>query len=301
MADDYSRFFKNTGAVAGVFSVVGLALAAIGLWLALFVRRRRRTRRLEHDTAVSATLAAAGYGRSPLHDDEDDSDMPSSGRRSSAMMAQVPGSASIFGSRAPSATFAAYTDPFATPHNMHGPVGASDGPPSYGYDMNGAAVGGYMPARTGSPPPLPPGARAPERVHHQHTSSYEPLLGAAGLNGGQRTPSNMSPPGSPPSSPPGLSGSESYFAAQQAAYRGTVSTPPPAIPPRNPMRPSPSTPHSSMTPAAPQATFSRASSVYSQDQPASDHGTLREPDDANAGRLEVRNPGVSRSSSVVNG
>ncbi|KAH6917411.1 hypothetical protein BKA70DRAFT_1252104 [Coprinopsis sp. MPI-PUGE-AT-0042] len=45
-----NAFFSNTGAVAGVFVL-----------------------RLEHDTAVSATLAAAGFHRAPLDDDDDDS------------------------------------------------------------------------------------------------------------------------------------------------------------------------------------------------------------------------------------
>ena len=64
-------FFRNAGAVAGVFVLVGLAAASIVLWVIFAVRRRRRTRRLEHDTAVSATLAAAGFHRTPLDDDDD--------------------------------------------------------------------------------------------------------------------------------------------------------------------------------------------------------------------------------------
>ncbi|KAF4572944.1 hypothetical protein EYR36_007454 [Pleurotus pulmonarius] len=67
-----SAFFSNTGAVAGVFVLVGLAAASILLFVIFAVRRRRRTQRIEHDTAVSATLAAAGYGRSPIVDDDDD-------------------------------------------------------------------------------------------------------------------------------------------------------------------------------------------------------------------------------------
>jgi len=66
-----SRFFSNTGAVAGVFVLVGLAAASILLWIFFAVRRRRRTRRLEHDTAVSATLAAAGFNRALLDEDDD--------------------------------------------------------------------------------------------------------------------------------------------------------------------------------------------------------------------------------------
>ena len=61
----------NKGAVAAVFLIVGLAAATICLWIFFFIRRRRRRRRIDHETAVSASLAAAGYNRTPI-DDEDD-------------------------------------------------------------------------------------------------------------------------------------------------------------------------------------------------------------------------------------
>jgi hypothetical protein len=63
-------FFRNTGAVAGVFVLVGLAVAAICLWIFFAIRRRRRTQKLERDTAVSASLAAAGFKRTDLDDDD---------------------------------------------------------------------------------------------------------------------------------------------------------------------------------------------------------------------------------------
>jgi hypothetical protein len=56
-----------------------LAAASILLWILFAIRRRRRTQRLEHDTAVSATLAAAGFHRTPLDDDDD---QPGGSRRS---------------------------------------------------------------------------------------------------------------------------------------------------------------------------------------------------------------------------
>ena len=62
---------QNKGAVAGVFILVGLAAASIILWIFLAIRSRRRTQRLEHDSAVAATLAAAGFNRTPLDDDDD--------------------------------------------------------------------------------------------------------------------------------------------------------------------------------------------------------------------------------------
>ncbi|KAF5312261.1 hypothetical protein D9619_003542 [Psilocybe cf. subviscida] len=66
-----SGFFRNTGAVAGVFVLVGLAFVSILLFIFFAVRRRRRTLRIEHDTAVSASLAAAGFHRTMLDDDDD--------------------------------------------------------------------------------------------------------------------------------------------------------------------------------------------------------------------------------------
>ena len=70
--NNYSiRFFRNTAAVAGVFILVGLAVASIILWIFFAIRSRRRTLRLDHDSAVSATLAAAGFHRAPLDDDDD--------------------------------------------------------------------------------------------------------------------------------------------------------------------------------------------------------------------------------------
>jgi len=66
------QFFRNTGAVAGVFILVGLAVASIILWIFLAIRRRRRTQRLELDAAVAATLNAAGFRRTPLEDEDDD-------------------------------------------------------------------------------------------------------------------------------------------------------------------------------------------------------------------------------------
>lgn len=57
-----------------MFVLVGLAVASILLWIFFAIRRRRRTRRLEHDTDVSATLAAAGFHRAPLEDEDEDDD-----------------------------------------------------------------------------------------------------------------------------------------------------------------------------------------------------------------------------------
>lgn len=67
------------GAVVSVFVLAGLAAASIILWIIFAMRRRRRTQRLEHNTAVSASLAAAGLYRAPLDDDDDDDNHTATG------------------------------------------------------------------------------------------------------------------------------------------------------------------------------------------------------------------------------
>jgi len=52
--------------------VVGLAATAILFFILFWFRRRREARRLDHDTAVAATLAEHGYGRHNLIDADDD-------------------------------------------------------------------------------------------------------------------------------------------------------------------------------------------------------------------------------------
>lgn len=52
--------------------VVGLAATAIVFFILFWFRRRRKTRRLDHDTTVAATLAEHGYGRHSLIDADDD-------------------------------------------------------------------------------------------------------------------------------------------------------------------------------------------------------------------------------------
>ncbi|KAI0257115.1 hypothetical protein BJV78DRAFT_1085040, partial [Lactifluus subvellereus] len=82
-----TQFFRNKGAVAAVFLIVGLAAATICLWIFFFIRRRRRRRRIEHESAVSASLAAAGYNRE-LIDDEDFSSGPGMRQRYGSFSSQ---------------------------------------------------------------------------------------------------------------------------------------------------------------------------------------------------------------------
>jgi len=187
------RFWRNTGAVAGVFAAVGLAALAILVFVIVFLRRRRRRLQAEHDTAVSATLAAAGFNRSPLDDDDD----PRAHGSSPNTMTQRSTLGSI-----PSGRLSGTLDH----HSAHGHEAFN---PYQNYGV-ASAVGrpdGYMPARTSSPPlgamhsPHPSETMA----NHSASGSYDPLLqsfhhssGDSG-NGPSRSPSP--PPAPPPRSP----------------------------------------------------------------------------------------------------
>jgi len=65
-------FFENTGAVAGVFVVLGLALTAGVLAFVFFMLRRRRRQRLDRDVAAAAAAAAAGAHHSHRSAFDDD-------------------------------------------------------------------------------------------------------------------------------------------------------------------------------------------------------------------------------------
>lgn len=127
------RFFHNTGAVAGVFLIVGLAAATICLWIFFFIRRRRRRRRIDHASEVSATLTAAGYNRAPI-DDED--------------LGPGPGMRQRFGS------FSSHPS-INTPITDEERAGEATGPNANLYDpyvgYGRVAGSGYVPARSESP------------------------------------------------------------------------------------------------------------------------------------------------------
>jgi hypothetical protein len=200
------RFFRNTGAVAGVFVLVGLAAASIILWIFFALRRRRRTQRLEHDTAVSATLAAAGFHRTPLDDDDD---QPSGSRRSrfGSPDVEMTQRSSAIGtlSSAPSAgRISAYLDA------SH----PEDRDPFNPYAEHGTTSGtreGYFHRRTSSPPPVAfyngpyrdrtESGSAGDHVHGHSASysaaSYEPLLASFHNNAGPSSV-QLDPPIAPP-------------------------------------------------------------------------------------------------------
>lgn len=184
--------------------VVGLAAASIFLWILFAVRRRRRTRRLEHDTAVSATLAAAGFHRTPLDDDDINVDSSRRSRFGSPDVEMNQRSSSGFASSTPSgARTSAYIDsphpddpdPFNPYHDYVVPPNAAGAPGSNPPPV-AFFVGPYR-DRNGS------GSAGGDRVVSHSAShsagSYEPLLSS------YYRPAASSPalaPSRPPSPPP---------------------------------------------------------------------------------------------------
>ncbi|PPR05715.1 hypothetical protein CVT26_008956 [Gymnopilus dilepis] len=215
--DNSSRnaFFRNTGAVAGVFVLVGLAGASVILWIIFAVRRRRRTRRLEYDTAVNATLAAAGFHRTPLDDDDDpaagshstrsryaslepDPFAGGGGHRSSSnlAMSSIPsaGRTSAYLDRTPDDEYNPYTDYIVPAGSRDGYVSGTPAPPS------GYVTGPLRDRRSSTGMGMAEvGAGALGQTHHHHNSSgsYEPLLASyyasANAQGGNTTPPSDNP------------------------------------------------------------------------------------------------------------
>jgi len=244
-----SQFFRNKGAVAGVFLIVGLAAASIVLFLFFFIRKRRRTRRLEHDTAIASTLAAAGYNRGPV-DGDDDVRGQMSQQRGSGILSSNPFNATATVSSLPSTVLNHGTGTIGSAHGRSPSVayaGMEDTsapvtPAAVGHDFDpyaaygattavasGSANGrrdGYSLARTSSPPP-PPGAAPGHQPSYSASSaghipresagSFEPLL--AGFT---RTASG----GAANTSPPRTPGSD----------HSNLIASIPNIPPRNPAR-----------------------------------------------------------------
>ncbi|KAI6047662.1 hypothetical protein EDC04DRAFT_2619411 [Pisolithus marmoratus] len=198
-----SSFFTNTGAVAGVFVVVGLAATSIILWILFALRRRYRMRQIEHDSAIQAAVAAAGFNRVPLDDDEDDHGRtPHShsqfsvemGQRGSYMFGPLPTAPPLYDDG--QGGFNPYAD---YPTSRQGP----------------RHTGGYVPTRTASPPP---GAERPglsvvgtdefgsnrdRKSSFGHTPTYsagsfEPLLSGYGQTS---EPAPNGPPTPPPRNP----------------------------------------------------------------------------------------------------
>ena len=171
-------FFRNTGAVAGVFVLVGLAVVAICLWIFFAIRRRRRTQKLERDTAVSASLAAAGFKRTDL--DDDDLDYGKHSRVASADLEMAQRSASGLGRSNNGDGFDPYVEYAAASHDARS--GGREGgyitgiPPSPTLPFLG--LGAYMDEGPFSDSEDSRRDRTISAAGRTSAGSYEPLLAA---------------------------------------------------------------------------------------------------------------------------
>ena len=208
------RFFKNKGAVTCVFVLVGLAILVIAAWIFIAIRRRRRIRKIENDTAISASLAAAGFKR-PALDDEDGDGFDMRNRSVSTYLgAMTQRSGSGLGT------------------NYDGGFN-----PYVGYGIGQGAVerDGYVPARTSSPPLPFPSAFGALTTHSPtpsddarrsrngciSSSSYEPLL-ANFVAAGPGELSNVKPPTPPTRNPKRLTDRVSTSPQTSPALGGSL-------------------------------------------------------------------------------
>jgi hypothetical protein len=210
-----TRFFENTGAVAGVFVLVGLAAASIFLWVFFAVRRRRRTQRLEGDAIRSSQWGAGGGHRSPLDDGDDEEEGPNVVKMSNIdqeMGQRRPNSSFVVSTgHSPVRTSRAYGD-------LHGlDLGDPDGYNPYNDYAGVPTLDSYVPARTSSPPVAsgsysPVWDRSQSEAGFNHSASpsagsMEPLLAAYhkresdSTGNGTRPSTGAGPPTPPPRNP----------------------------------------------------------------------------------------------------
>lgn len=187
------------------------------LWIFFFIRRKRRISRIDHDTEVEAAVAASGFGRAPLDDDNDYRGVqsPHTHSLSSAQMGQH-GNGSPVGYISDSSGLPTTGQPISGGPFDDDNVAFN---PYAGYPVEGQPMnGGYIQARTASPPPGaehqgPSSAGTHDisdssrdrKSSYGHTptysvGSYEPLL-AAYTQGSSAERGVNSPPTPPPRNP----------------------------------------------------------------------------------------------------
>lgn len=204
-------FFRNKGAVAGVFVVVGLAATAIVFFILFWFRRRRKTRRLDHDTVVAATLAEHGFGRHSLIDADDDHHVNDLGQRTTSTPSGSGSSGDMRRASTPSMTLGGLNTGLVST----GAYGQQSHNPPYPADSFGHTYNPYTdnqasyhsqypgPSNSGGAPyfslPSVSGVR-PFFSHGPEDSmgSNEPLLGG---NSGTNTPPEPATPAIPPRNP----------------------------------------------------------------------------------------------------
>lgn len=158
-------FFRNTGAVAAVFAVVGLAVTCIVIFIVVFLHRRRRAQTAAHKADLAKGVHAR---RSPLDNEDGDVSPPQMDQR--ATIASIPSMG-----RSSGATY----EPVNTAND---PAGPSAFNPYEDFALPGAAT----------PPTAQPVRHSPGNAWNAG-GSREPLLAAYYTQ--------LSPPPPPPQNP----------------------------------------------------------------------------------------------------
>jgi hypothetical protein len=158
------------------------------------IRRRRRTQRLEHESAVQAALAAVGFNRKALDEDYDDGAAVGRIRLGSGDAEMSQPSNSRPGTAPSAGRSSGYMD--SGPDEPHPPNAFNP----YADYFSGPefARNGYLPARPNSPPLG--AARTHAHVPSNSAGSNEPLL--AGYHRSSISPTPQSPNSNDPPTPP---------------------------------------------------------------------------------------------------
>lgn len=152
-------FFDNTGAVAGVFVVVGLAVAALIIGLGFLYLRRKRARELDEDIRVAVGGAGDGGAGTSRFRDEDDDEMHNSDGTHGDPFANG-ASSSGYGSGVP--MMAQYNGRGNSGYFSNGSGPGNGNGQGYQYPASNAHSAGYEPS-------------------HQHSLSAGSAAGAMGM------------------------------------------------------------------------------------------------------------------------
>ncbi|CCA72299.1 related to proteophosphoglycan ppg1-Leishmania major [Serendipita indica DSM 11827] len=248
-----STFFKNRGAVAGVFVTAALALCAMILFVVFALRRRRQRLQRERDAEIAAGLAAAAQRftddgdhpvvmrsvpssrlamrRSPLPDDEDDDErivysstgapimysnphmMPMAITRDTAYPVSPARYGALGGGANRSRTPSPSKDPFANPIAIIEPAS-----PVANANSGWSSHGGFHGQRSQSVSPVPT-MSAPASAHHGTN------FGAATSIGHAPSSYHTVPPYRPPTASSGKDGSSG--SGGSTSVPGTIQPPVP--------------------------------------------------------------------------
>ncbi|KAH6907023.1 hypothetical protein BKA70DRAFT_1428534 [Coprinopsis sp. MPI-PUGE-AT-0042] len=138
-AEGGKSFFQNTGAVAGVFSVVGLIVLALIIAFIVNGIRRRKAKKFDREIEAAAREAAAAQPPVGFLDDDDAEDRYNRGYSGGSGGAVSSGAGGGYGAYSDVSSHGTYSQP-----PMHsGPVGGASGE-AYNMREIGSTSGGYM-------------------------------------------------------------------------------------------------------------------------------------------------------------